>query len=66
MNLSIIPSSILSEIRRLSFSFLWTGAKKTEGIHLSNWESLAKPYRYGGCGLKHVPIFNHALNAKSL
>lgn len=47
MTLFDIPSSILSKLRNLAFSFLWIGEKRTKGIHLSSWESLAKPYNFG-------------------
>jgi hypothetical protein len=61
-----IPKSILNTIRRKMFSFLWTGKKIKEGIHLISWNKIAKPKKMGGWGIKNIFTFGKALAAKSL
>jgi hypothetical protein len=65
MALAKIPATILRSIRQLIFSFLWTGSKTT-GYHLCNWETISKPKKMGGWGLRNLPFFNRALLANTL
>jgi hypothetical protein len=65
MALTKIPATILRSIRQLIFSFLWTGCK-TNGYHLCNWETISKPKKMGGWGLRNLPFFNRALLANTL
>jgi hypothetical protein len=66
LSLAKIPISVLNSIRRRMFSFLWTGKKEKEGMHLINWKNLAKPKKDGGWGIKNIFIFGKALAAKSM
>jgi hypothetical protein len=66
LSLAKIPKSILNTIRRRMFSFLWTGKKTKEGIHLTSWNKIAKPKKLGGWGIKNIFTFGKALAAKSL
>ena len=65
MALTKFPATILSSIRKLIFSFLWTGSKLT-GYHLCNWEVISKPKKMGGWGLKKIHFFQRALLANTL
>jgi exonuclease III len=65
MALTKFPATVLSSIRKLIFSFLWTGSKLT-GYHLCNWEVISKPKKMGGWGLKNLPFFQRALLANTL
>ena len=61
-----IPKGILSKIRKLCFSFLWTASKKTEGIALVKWKTLDKPKKLGDRGIKNLDLFTKALATKTL
>jgi hypothetical protein len=43
ISLAKIPKNILNKIRRRMFSFLWTGKKVKEGMHLVSLKKIAKP-----------------------
>jgi hypothetical protein len=66
MSLVHIPATILTSLRQLMFSFLWTGSKKNKGVHLSKWEVLSKPKMMGGWGLKNMPLFYKAIMANTM
>jgi hypothetical protein len=61
-----IPKGTLNNIRRRVFSFLWTGKKQKEGIHLLSWQKITKPKKDGGWGIKNIYTFGKALAAKNL
>jgi hypothetical protein len=61
-----IPKGILNNIRRRMFSFLWTGKKLKEGMHLINWKKIAKPKKDGGWGIKNIFSFGKSLAEKRL
>ena len=65
-SIAYIPKGILTKIRKLCFSFLWTASKQSEGIALANWKTLAKPKKLGGWGIKNIDLFSKALAAKTL
>lgn len=65
MTLERIPNKITSLLRRLAFNFLWNGRAGNRRIHLCSWETLSKPRRVGGWGLKNLHTFNTALLASS-
>jgi hypothetical protein len=65
MLLERIPTKILSLIRKLSFSFLWSDFAGHRRFHLCRWQTLTRPKREGGWGLKNPFIFNKALLACS-
>jgi hypothetical protein len=46
------------------FSFLWTGKKDKEGMHLISWKRISKPKKIGGWGIKNIFTFGKALAAK--
>jgi hypothetical protein len=66
MALVAVPVSVLSRIRKLIFDFLWSGGGKVHGLHLCNWEILAKPKHLGGWGLRNLFIFQPCLGCKLL
>jgi hypothetical protein len=66
MALAAIPTSVLDKLRKLTYSFLWSGSKDHHKIHLCNWESIAKPKFKGGWGIRNIFKFNQALAANSL
>ena len=65
-SIAYIPKGILTKIRKLCFSFLWTASKQTEAIDLVKWKTLSKPKNLGGWGIKNLELFSKALAAKSL
>jgi len=66
MALAAIPASILQKIRKLIFSFLWSGDEGKKNFHLCIWEFLAKPKLMGGWGIQNNFLFNSALATNSL
>ena len=65
-SIAYIPKGILTKIRKMCFSFLWTTSKKSEGIPLAKWKFIAKPKELGGWGIKNLELFNKALAAKTM
>jgi hypothetical protein len=65
MTLERIPNKIIIMLRRLSFNFLWNDHAGKRRFHLCSWQSLSRPRRAGGWGLKNLSIFNTALLASS-
>lgn len=65
MALTWIPRGILKKIRRLCFSFLWSGSKDKKTIPWVGWERISLPKALGGWGLKNIFHFLKALVAKS-
>jgi hypothetical protein len=45
--------------------FLWRGANKTTGYHLSKWQTIAFPKELGGWGIRNIYWFAKSLAAKS-
>jgi hypothetical protein len=66
MSLEQIPCNILSKLCKLSFAFLWRGQNNKSHIHMCSWDTLSRPLRERGWGLKNLPLFNMALLANSL
>jgi hypothetical protein len=66
MSLAKIPKCVLNNIRRIIFSFLWSGKKEKECMHLTRWKKIGKPKKDGGWGIKNIYIFGQALSVKSL
>lgn len=48
------------------FYFLWLGERKSEGIPLVKWKTMARPKNEGVWGLENIFIFSQALALKSL
>nr|KUM45131.1 hypothetical protein ABT39_MTgene3631 [Picea glauca] len=65
MTLERVPSKIITTLRRLAFNFLWSGQDDKHRLHLCNWQTLSKPRRAGGWGLKNLSSFNVALLAST-
>jgi hypothetical protein len=66
MVLAAIPVTVLKMIRRLIFTFLWTGGNEKKHLHLCRWDSIAKPKMVGGWGLRNIFLFNKYLASNSL
>ena len=66
MALAIIPASILEKIRKLMFSFLWSGDEGKNHFHLCSWEVIARPKLLGGWRIRNIYLFNYALATNSL
>jgi hypothetical protein len=65
MTLERIPNKIIILFRRLSCNFLWNDRVDNHRFHLCKWQSLYRPRKAGGWGLKNLSIFNSALLACS-
>jgi hypothetical protein len=65
-DLGAVPNSVLVKIRQLIFSFLWSGCSERKRMHLCNWETIARPKKAGGWGLRNLFFFNKALAANTL
>jgi hypothetical protein len=66
LSVTRIPREILDKIHRRIFSFLWTGKKDKESVHLVAWNKLVCPKSDGGWGLRNLNVFGTALAEKSL
>ena len=65
-SIAYIPKGILTKIRKKCFTFLWIANKQNNGIPLVKWINIAQPKEIGGWGIKNLPLFTKALEAKSL
>jgi hypothetical protein len=65
LSLAKIPSSILHKIQQIIANFIWRGATKTTGFHLSKWQNIARPKESGGWGIRNIFWFSQSLAAKS-
>jgi hypothetical protein len=66
MSMAVVPNSVLVKLRQLIFSFLWSGCSERKRLHLCNWDTIARPKKAGGWGVKNLAFFNKALAAKTL
>jgi len=66
MSLEAIPFTVLNNLRKIVFNFLWKGNSESKHYHLCKWELLTLPKKYGGWGLRNIFDFNKALAANSL
>ncbi|XP_020692129.1 uncharacterized protein LOC110106540 [Dendrobium catenatum] len=48
---ALVPKSILADIDKLCWTFIWHIQDGKEGIHYVNWEVLCKPIEFGGRGI---------------
>eukprot|EP00253_Pinus_taeda_P006377 PITA_06377 len=64
MALSWIPRNILSRLQQLCNRYLWAGNQDKRIFSWINWKKIAFPKRWGGWGLKDLPLFAQALAAK--
>nr|XP_011457336.1 PREDICTED: uncharacterized protein LOC105349397 [Fragaria vesca subsp. vesca] len=60
-----LPMSICNTLDRLNMNFLWGHTEEKKKIHLVKWDTVCKPKRYGGLGLKKSSCVNQALLAKT-
>lgn len=59
-----VPVFIIKTIKRYFF-FLWSGTTSCEKIHMVAADTLSRPYRFGGWGIKDLETFNISLRLKS-
>jgi hypothetical protein len=52
--LAHIPDTVLNQIRKMVFSYLWSGSKYPSSYHLCKWETLARPKKFGGWGIRNI------------
>ena len=60
-----VPTSTIHKLQKLVANFLWRGANKTIGFHLSKWKTIASPKELGGWGIRNIYWFAKSLAAKS-
>jgi hypothetical protein len=65
MSMAAVPNSVLVKLHQLIFSFLWSGCSERNRLHLCNWETIARPKKDGGWGLRNISFFNKYLAAKT-
>lgn len=61
-----VPSSIVKTIKKYFYNFLWSGSANSEKIPMVAADTISRPCRFGGWGIKDMGIFNIALRIKSL
>jgi hypothetical protein len=61
-----IPISFLNTIRKICFSFLWSGVKNKKKFHLCTWISIARPKSFGGWGLQNIFLFSRSLETNTM
>jgi hypothetical protein len=66
MSLETLPRSIINKIQKLIFKFLWSDHSESQHYHLCSWETLSRPKKNGGWGLRNLYLFNNALITNSL
>jgi hypothetical protein len=64
--MAAVPVSVLEKLRQLIYTFLWSGCREKKCLHLCNWDSIARPKKARGWGIKNLAFFNKSLAAKSL
>jgi hypothetical protein len=47
-------------------NFLWKGANKTTGFHLTKWKNIAIPKEFGGWGIRNIFWIAKSLASKIL
>lgn len=61
-----VPAYINKTIKRYFYKFLWNGSLNCDKIPMVAADTLARPYKFGGWGIKELESFNIALRLKSL
>lgn len=64
MALAWIPRHILARLQKLCNRYLWTGNQDKHIFSWISWQKIALPKRWGGWGLKDLPLFAQSLAAK--
>lgn len=58
------PKNVLKKIRAIQRNFLWGSTEVKQKWALVDWETICKPKRAGGLGLRDPKVMNKVLNAK--
>jgi hypothetical protein len=64
LSVTRIPRAILDKIRKRIFSFMWTGKKDKESMHLVAWNKLVLHKSEGGWGLRNLNVVGTTLVEK--
>ncbi|GLT71851.1 hypothetical protein SLA2020_438410 [Shorea laevis] len=64
MQSTMLPSSILSDLDKISRDFLWGSDPEHRRAHLINWDKVSIPKSLGGLGIKSAKEANLAAMAK--
>lgn len=64
MSTIALPTSTLDQIDKIARSFIWGSSEGSRKQHLVAWESVCKPKREGGLGVRTAKEMNLALLAK--
>ncbi|KAK4259282.1 hypothetical protein QN277_005629 [Acacia crassicarpa] len=59
-----LPKGICEEIEKKNRSFLWGSTQDKRKLHLVDWDTVCKPKKNGGLGLKHLYRQNQAYMMK--
>jgi hypothetical protein len=66
MSLEAIPRTVLNQIQKLMFMFLWNGSIDSKKFHLCRWDRLSRPKTSWGWGFRNLAVFNTTLITNSL
>eukprot|EP00253_Pinus_taeda_P025808 PITA_25808 len=61
MSLAWIPRGILARLQKICCRFLWKGNKQGNLFAWIKWETIARPKKWGGWGIKRLDFFAKAL-----
>lgn len=64
MQTSLLPSSILDDLTKLSKKFLWNKVDRSRFIPRTKWSTVTQPMAGGGLGIRNLRIWNLAFMAK--
>jgi len=64
MALTWIPKGILNRLQHICSRFLWKGQQPGRLFAWVKWDTIARPKRWGGWGIKRLDLFSRALAAK--
>lgn len=64
MQTTKLPASVSKEIDALNRNFLWGGSEDRRRVALVKWETMFRPKKAGGLGLRKTSDMNKALFAK--
>lgn len=64
MAMAWIPRNILAKLQQLCNRYLWAGNQDKRIFAWIGWNKIALPKKWGGWGLKDLPIFAKALAGK--
>ncbi|OMO59932.1 reverse transcriptase [Corchorus capsularis] len=60
-----LPTCILDALDKVNRRFLWGGSENKRHMHLVSWDTVCKPKRLGGLGLRNMEIHNRVLMQKT-